>query len=462
MADKMQRANFKPIALTALQQRKWDETLAAVTWMMPSITHLLYSMLVPKGRTIAALFSEELPVMAATDGYQLIFKPSQFFELPLLKRVFVVAHEVMHNVFDHCGVGYRLRKQGVVQFNGKTLKYDPMTANVVQDLIINDGLIESKIGEFEKGWLHDPKIATHKDSWVEVYFKVYKKQKGGGGQGQGQGSGQGQPSPNGGSGNQPGNEPPMPGPGQFDMHLDPGAGGNNGQEEQPLSGDPNQQPERSEQEWQQAVAAAAAVGKAQGKLPAAMELMFGGVLEPAVNWKDHVRSLIMRVPGSGGYDFRKPDRRLIVRDIVAPGRSGFGAGTIVLGMDSSGSIYADPTLIDRWLGELAGIMADLNPREVHVVWCDAQVQRVDICEDVNDIETIRHKGAKGGGGTMFEPVFDYIEEHDLKPDALIYLTDGYGSFPKEAPRYAVIWGNISVGQEKMYPFGEVVDIPLDV
>lgn len=460
MVDKNPRANFKPVPLTSLQQKKWDETLAAVTWMMPSITHLLYSMLVPKGRTIAALFTEDLPVIAATDGYQLIFKPSQFFEYNLQKRVFIVAHEVMHNVFDHCGVGYRLRKQGIVTMEGKTLPYDPMTANIVQDLIINDGLVESRIGEFDKSWLHDPATASHKDSWVEAYFRVYKKQKGGGGQGQGKGRGQGQPDPNGGSGNRPGNEPPMPGPGQFDMHMDPGTGGNNGQEDQPLSQDPQQQPERSEQEWQQAVAAAAAVGRAQGKLPAAMEMMFGQFLEPVVDWKDHVRSLIMRTPGSGGYDFRKPDRRLIVRDIVAPGRSGFGAGCIVLGLDSSGSIYADPTLIDRWLGELAGIMADLNPKEVHVVWCDAAVQRVDICEELSDIETIRHKGAKGGGGTSFEPVFNYVEEHDLRPDALIYLTDGYGTFPREAPRYAVIWGNITKGYK--YPFGEVVDIPVEV
>lgn len=444
MADQMKRANFKPVPLNPLQQKKWDETLAGVTWVMPAATHLLYSMLVPKGRTIAALFTNELPAVAATDGFQLILNIDKFFEYPLLKRVFIVGHEVMHNVFDHCGVGARLRKQGVVTWEGKTLRYDPMIANIVQDLIINDGLIESRIGEYDKAWLHDPKVATHRDSWIEVYFKLYKEQKGGGkGQdkdGEGQGDG-----------------PPVPGKGQFDMHLDPGTGGNNGQEEQPVGGGDGQQ--RSEQEWQQAVAAAAAVAKAQGKLPAAMELMFGQCLEPVVNWKDHVRSLIMRVPGSGGYDFRKPDRRLIVRDIVAPGRSGFGAGCIVLGLDSSGSIYADPTLIDRWLGELTGIMSDLNPQEVHVVWCDAQVARVDIVEDMTDIDTIRQKGAKGGGGTSFVPVFNYIEEHDLKPDALIYLTDGMGEFPREAPRYAVIWGNITKGYQ--YPFGEVVDIPVE-
>jgi predicted metal-dependent peptidase len=101
------------------------------------------------------------------------------------------------------------------------------------------------------------------------------------------------------------------------------------------------------------------VAQAQGKSPAAFEMFFGDMLEPKVDWTEHLKALISRKVGSGGYDFRKPDRRLIVRDIIAPGRTGFGAGLVVIGMDSSGSIYSDPRLIDRWMGELTGIMEDI-------------------------------------------------------------------------------------------------------
>lgn len=458
----MKRANFKSVTLNPVHQKKWDETLAAANWVMPHCIHLLYSMMVPKGRKMAALFTEEMPknVYAATDGFQIIFKPSEYFELPLMQRVFAVGHEVMHNVFDHCGVGYRLRKQGIVTWEGRTLPYDPGLANIVQDLIINDGLIESRIGEFNAAWLHDTSIATYKDSWIEVYFKVAKQaKKQGGGTGKGQGQGQGNPQPGDEDGGQ-GDGPPMPGKGQFDMHLDPGAGGSgSGDEDEGNLGGNDGPPQRSEQEWQQAIAAAAAVGRAQGKLPAAMELMFGQLLEPKVDWKDHIRSLISRKVGSGGYDFRRPDRRLIVRDIVAPGRSGYGANLVVIGMDSSGSIFCDPTLIDRWLGELGGIMEDVAPKEVHVVWCDAAVKRVDTLTDPGDIAEVQRQGASGGGGTSFIPVFDYITEHDLNPDCLVYLTDGDGSFPAEAPRYAVIWGDITNSPQK-YPWGDVVCIPV--
>ena len=46
----------------------------------------------------------------------------------------------------------------------------------------------------------------------------------------------------------------------------------------------------------------------------------------------------------------------------------------------------------------------------------------------------------GGGGTSFIPVFDRIKELELehrRVDALLYLTDGMGSYPGQEPEYPV-------------------------
>ena len=43
-----------------------------------------------------------------------------------------------------------------------------------------------------------------------------------------------------------------------------------------------------------------------------------------------------------------------------------------------------------------------------------------------------------------------------KVDALVYLTDGYGTFPDD-PGYPVIWGDIA--KNPAYPFGQVVEVP---
>jgi predicted metal-dependent peptidase len=140
--------------------------------------------------------------------------------------------------------------------------------------------------------------------------------------------------------------------------------------------------------------------------------------------------------------------------------SGHGAGLIVVGGDTSMSVFHDRRLVHTWIGEIGGIIEDVQPEEVHVVWCDTVVKRVDICTDVQDVRKMVYDGIPGGGGTIFKPVFKYIEDNDLQPDALIYLTDGDGTFPKHEPDYPIIWGDIS-GEKAKYPFGIVVHVPTD-
>jgi predicted metal-dependent peptidase len=65
----------------------------------------------------------------------------------------------------------------------------------------------------------------------------------------------------------------------------------------------------------------------------------------------------------------------------------------------------------------------------------------------------------GGGGTDFRPFFRSVldEQTDHRPALCIYLTDGMGAFPSEAPPIPTLWvltpGGISAQQ---VPFGETV------
>jgi predicted metal-dependent peptidase len=185
--------------------------------------------------------------------------------------------------------------------------------------------------------------------------------------------------------------------------------------------------------------------------------MLSEVLNPQVDWREKIQALFARKVGSGSYDWRKPDRRLIVRDIIAPGRSGFGAGTVVVAVDTSGSI-GEPEL-QMFFAEMSGILEDVKPARLVIAWCDAKLHRVDEVDEPGDLAGVRKKGAPGGGGTSFIPVFDWMAEEGIQPDALVYLTDGYGSFPVFTPQYPVIWGNISPPGTVKYPFGDVVDVP---
>lgn len=414
------RTTITECEVTNQQLRLWTETRAAFLWNCPAFSHVLYTMMAKQGSEHIAMFSKDVPY-AATDGVNVIINPDTFFKLPLAERVFILAHEVMHGIWDHCAQGKRLRKLGEVRYSdGHKLPYDHGTMNKATDLVINDALIQARVGSFPAMGLHDPKIATGDDSALDAYRKVYEDQEQGGGGG---------------------------GDGSFDTHLEPDEGQGNS--------------ERNEQEWKQAVAAGMAAAKAQGKLPANLERMLGDVLDPEVDWTDKVDAFFARKVGSGGYDWRRPDRRMITRDdpVYAPGRSGHAAGTVVVAVDTSGSIAADATIIDRFFAEVGGILEDVKPKRLMVIWCDAEVHRVDEVEDAQDLRALRMQPVPGWGGTSFVPVFDHIAAEDLNPDALIYLTDGDGSFPDKAPVYPVLWGDISK-QASKYPWGDVVECPI--
>ena len=415
-------------ALTPQQNKLWSDTRVALLWNCPAFTHIFYSMLDNANQKTVAIFTREVPI-AATDGVNLLLNPDTFFKYNLNERIFICAHEIMHCIWNHCGLMHQFQRRGKISYpDGTSLPYDQQTMNIAADFVINDCLIESKVGAYNMDWLHDKSIAVFSDAVIDAYRKVFKKYP---------------PQGGGGSGNGPTGK-------GFDEHLAPGS--SQGKDPQKAMS------QRNEAEWQAQVAAAANTARAQGKLPSALERFLGELLEPKVDWRDKIAALFARKVGSGSYNWRRADRRLIVRDIYSPGRSGFGAGTVVVGVDTSGSI-GDAEL-NMFFAEMAGILEDVRPQRLIVMWCDAKVHRVDEVSEAQDLIGLRAKGAVGGGGgTSFIPVFDEITKLGFEPDALVYLTDGYGSFPKKPPAYSVIWGSISPPKSVAYPYGDVVDIP---
>ncbi len=429
--------NDKEYKLTPAQLKRWEECKAKLILSVPAFSFLLHKMMNPDDSDNVICFTKDCATMA-TDGKRIMAGPDYFFSLTLKQQVAGCCHEIGHAMFMHLAQGHvHMRGQLPVVWKNKSLPYHPKIANFAQDFVINDMLYESGVGELKEGWLHDRKIGTCDMSWQEVYHRIFEECKKAGGKG-GTGDGSGSRFEQ----------------GQFDEHLPPGA--TSGQDPDSSEAQP------SPQQWQQAIIGAMTVARGAGRLPESLERMFEEMLKPKIHWTDHIEALFARHVGGSSYDYRRLDRRLITRNIGAPGKSGKGAGTIVIGADSSGSIYAVDHLIERFFAEVGGILEDLRPRRIVLVWCDAKVQRVDDIEDPADLQAAYYKGSKGGGGTSFVPVFEHIEEMGLdNVDALVYLTDGDGQFPDREPTdYPVIWGDIS-GSPAKYPWGQVVQVPND-
>jgi len=120
--------------------------------------------------------------------------------------------------------------------------------------------------------------------------------------------------------------------------------------------------------------------------------------------------------------------------------------------------------ISEILGEIDELRSSSSCRLV-VLQCDAKVQSCEVYEAYEEASFSRASHQRyrlyGRGGTNFRPVFEWIlddpAELDGQPDALIYCTDGYGSFPKDEPHFPVVW-IATQHASKNFPFGDVIPL----
>src|SRR5690606_23452315 len=144
---------LNPCTLTPQQEKLWSDTRVALLWHCPAFSHILYTMLDNAGSKYVAVMTKDVPI-AATDGSSILINPDTFFKYNLYERVFIVAHEIMHCIWDHCGMMHKFHMQGKVPYtDGTSLPYNQMLMNVATDLVIDDALIESKVGQYNPQWL---------------------------------------------------------------------------------------------------------------------------------------------------------------------------------------------------------------------------------------------------------------------------------------------------------------------
>ena len=89
------------------------------------------------------------------------------------------------------------------------------------------------------------------------------------------------------------------------------------------------------------------------------------------------------------------------------------------------------------MAEAKSVRLDVDAEQVTVIYCDTRIAHVDTYDDPASIEE-KDLGRYGGGGTDFQPPFDYVYENELDVDSFVYLTDLECSMPDE-PDYPVLW-----------------------
>ncbi len=209
-----------------------------------------------------------------------------------------------------------------------------------------------------------------------------------------------------------------------------------------------------EQKIKVAVAQAAEMARKAGTMTAGLEKLVADMVKSVVNWREVLRKFAAQVVPTG-VSWSRPNRRLIAHGIRLPGPIKGGVGQLVIGIDTSGSIYADPKLTQQFLSEVETICSEVKPEAIHVLMCDSQIKSFETFEhsDMGGMFDRLKSLVRGGGGTDFVPVFDWVEQQGITPAALIYLTDMEGRFPRDVPTYPVLWAKTT---DHKAPFGDEV------
>jgi predicted metal-dependent peptidase len=195
-----------------------------------------------------------------------------------------------------------------------------------------------------------------------------------------------------------------------------------------------------------------------GKVGGNMPREIGELLKPKVNWREVLRRFVRTsLKDRDSVSWRRAHKNYLWQDIILPSIMGKRVKHLVIAMDTSGSIQGP--ILTEFLSEMNGIVRDTGADRVDVLYWDTEVAGHEIHKGSN--KDIVHKtNPVGGGGTDPDCVVDFMHDHELKPDALIMLTDGYmhTNKPKwSAIKVPTLW--CVIGNEKYeVPNGQKLNI----
>jgi predicted metal-dependent peptidase len=379
--------NITPEALETMRVEVLDRIIVARVGLL--LRHPFFGNMATRLRILAA---DDWCPTAAVDGRNLYFN-TQFFNAMNNKEIeFVIAHEILHCVFDHLG---------------RRNERDPQLYNIAADYIVNNLLVRDRIGKTPK--IVDCFQDFKYEGWTseEVYNDLFEEAKKNG-------------------------EEYLKQLGEMlDEHLDMDGDeeGDGGGEAKDSNGNnvSTGRPKYSKSELDQIkdeikegmLSAAQSAGA--GNVPGDIQRMIKELTEPKMNWREILRQQIQSTV-KNDYTFARPSRKGWHTGAILPGNDFQDTIDLCISLDMSGSIGDDQA--KDFLGEIKGIMDEYKDYNIKL-WCfDTQVYNernfsADGYDDLLDYEI------KGGGGTDFMVNWTYMKDNDIVPKKFIMFTDGY-------------------------------------
>ena len=161
-----------------------------------------------------------------------------------------------------------------------------------------------------------------------------------------------------------------------------------------------------------------------GKLGSGGARTLEDLLRPEIDWREVLREFIQSV--CAGNDFStwsRPNRRFVSAGVYMPSGITERVEDLVITMDTSASIRQRE--LTAFLSEVVEIARMVRPERVRLLYWDTEVVRDELYTGAEIDSIAKSTKPAGGGGTDVLCVTRYMEEHDIKPQAVITFTDGY-------------------------------------
>jgi predicted metal-dependent peptidase len=360
---------------------------------------------------------------AATDGRKFYYNSRFIMMLEDEKECeFLFGHEVLHAVYEH--IGRRVDNE-----------HEAQLSNIAADYCVNGDLVQAKVGRMITtvpclhetkyyGWSYEQVYKDLYDNAEKIDISELAQQ-------------------------------------MLDEHLEneqstvdkgDGQGGDgkgdkkDGKDKRPTISE-NELKDIKDELKEALVNAAKQAGA--GKLPNGVKRILSDITEPKMNWRELLRQQLESTIKSD-YSWARPSRRSWHMDAVMPGMKNDEMIDICVALDMSGSISDE--MAKDFLGEIKGITEEFQNFKLHVFSFDTDVYNAqdfssDNLDDVLDYEP------KGGGGTDFMAMFNYLKDEQIEPKRLVVFTDGYPWDTWGDPNYCETVWIIHSNDNPTPPFG---------
>jgi predicted metal-dependent peptidase len=362
---------------------------------------------------------------ACTDGRNEMYNPEFIWQFTEKMVGFIIIHENMHKAGRHLTTykklvdiyGHKLVNIALDYWNNNRIK----KADPNEELVAMPYLNGKQVG------LYDVKY----DGWtvLQIIKDLKQEQEDNPDQGEGEGEGEGE------------------GGGGFDDHDWEGASEMSEEEVKKLESD-------IKQAIRQGQMAAKKMGVGTG---AGSDLLgLNELVASKVNWKQQLQEFASSTcTAKQESSWRRPNRRFLHQGIIMPTLISESITELVFTRDASGSMHFGDRLT-KVTSEMVAIAKALRIEKIHLIDWDGAVGS----HEEFTADTFQYapsiKQVHGGGGTDPTCVAAYLKEKQIKPDAIIMLTDGeinnWGNW--ESPILWVIANNTKITA----PVGKTINL----